>query len=59
MDQGITLIYYCYRAPAIVAFVTIFNFFSYDAVVAEIRTHPLPDNERMRDILYHSRGQSK
>ena len=30
--------------------------FSYDAMLGEIRTDHLPDNERMRFVLSHSRG---
>ena len=30
--------------------------FNYDAVLSEIQTYQLPDDERMRNVLSHSRG---
>ena len=43
--------YYLCRAPDIAAVGTIFNVFSYDAVLVEIRTYHLPDDERLHYVL--------
>ncbi len=45
-----------YRASDIAAFGTTLNFFRYEAVLAEHRTHHLPDAKRMRYVLCHGPG---
>ncbi len=54
-DQGIPLTRTIYDDHSnIEAGGTNVNFFSYDVVLAENRTHQPPDAERMRHVLRHS-----